>query len=147
MIGLAIVPDVLADPRPRVVPPTATLADAVSSLRDGAGACAVADDAGRLVGMLTEHHVMLALAAGREPARTPVAQVMAADPDSLAPSDSPRHAIELMLIRGVTHLPVVADGAVIGVVSQADLLRLANREIERAEERLRASLFGEREGR
>ena len=51
-----------------------------------------------------------------------VAQCMTADPVTVAPQDSLHSALALMDELGVRHLPVVADGRLVGVLSDRDLL-------------------------
>jgi acetoin utilization protein AcuB len=51
-----------------------------------------------------------------------VATIMAADPATVAPDTSLDDALEVMDARGIRHLPVVADGALVGIVSDRDLL-------------------------
>ena len=40
---------------------------------------------------------------------------------TVVPDDSVSHAMQLMLERGIKHLPVVKDGAVVGVISDRDI--------------------------
>jgi acetoin utilization protein AcuB len=50
-------------------------------------------------------------------------------PYTLAPTDSVEHATALLRQHGVRHLPVVSDGAVVGMLSERDLFvasRFAN---------------------
>ena len=50
-------------------------------------------------------------------------------PYTLAPTDSVEHATALLREHGVRHLPVVAEGGVVGIVSERDLFvasRFAN---------------------
>jgi CBS domain-containing protein len=52
------------------------------------------------------------------------ADVMTRDVATVRPNDTLRRAAQIMLERGVSGLPVVeADGRVVGVVSEADLIR------------------------
>lgn len=63
-------------------------------------------------------------------ASTPVQEVMTREPVTVLPTDPVEVAVELLLARRFTALPVVdADGRLVGVVSEADLLgdRLAGR--------------------
>lgn len=109
----------LLEPRRLVVaPPEASAADAAVLMKDGnVGAVLVVED-GRLVGIFTERDaVYRVMAAGRDPRRTTLAEVMTRDPVTVSPEESFGWALLLMHERGFRHAPVVADGRPIGVVS------------------------------
>lgn len=54
-----------------------------------------------------------------------VSGVMAADPVTLAPDERLDVANDIMGLGRIRHMPVVADGVVVGVLSQRDLFRAA----------------------
>ncbi|HEX7297613.1 MAG TPA: CBS domain-containing protein [Solirubrobacteraceae bacterium] len=85
------------------------------------GAVLVLED-GRLAGILTERDLMRALARGLSDAT--VGACMTADPETIAPDDTIEHAAVLMIHGGYRHLPVVADGGVVGVLSIRDLVQV-----------------------
>ena len=49
--------------------------------------------------------------------------VMTADPETVTPEATVSDAWELMRERGVRHVPVVKDGALVGMLSDRDLIR------------------------
>ncbi len=51
-------------------------------------------------------------------------RVMTTDPVTIGPSDSVARARQQLEAGGIHHLPVVADGRLVGMVSTADLLKL-----------------------
>ena len=74
----------------------------------------------RLIGILTERDVLRAVAGGlREGAL--VSEWMTRDPETIEPTDDVEHATLLMLHGGFRHLPVVAAGRLVGIVSIRDL--------------------------
>jgi CBS domain-containing protein len=78
----------------------------------------------RLAGIMTERDVLRAVARGiRDDAR--VRDWMTTDPDTIDPSESTEHAATLMMHGGFRHLPVTEAGAVVGIVSIRDLMRIA----------------------
>lgn len=79
-------------------------------------------DGDRLVGIITERDVMKAVARGREVDTTPVRDIMTRDVLTVVPSTSPHEAARQMASRWIRHLPVVDGDAVVGVVSQRDLV-------------------------
>jgi CBS domain-containing protein len=104
--------------------PLERLTDVAARMRaNRVGAVAVLDD-GQLVGILSERDLLRALADGLNPRVTPVSASMTPDPRTIGPDDLASEAAELMIERGVRHLPVVKDGRVLGVISARDLLEL-----------------------
>lgn len=104
--------------------PDDTLADAVALLAGRRiGAAPVVDD-GRVVGIFSERDVIHCLQAegGAAMARR-VRDAMTAPVQSVGPGDSVIGALSLMTRRRIRHLPVIADGALIGFVSIGDLVK------------------------
>ena len=86
------------------------------------GAVLVFDDDG-LCGILTERDVLRAVADGIDDS-TLVRDRMTASPETLDADDTTEHAAVLMIHGGFRHLPVVEQGAVVGVLSIRDLMRV-----------------------
>ncbi len=79
-------------------------------------------DGERLVGIFTERDALnKVLAAGLEPGKTKVSEVMTRDPYSIAPTTTVAEAMELVTKRRFRHLPVVKEGKVRAVISSGDL--------------------------
>ena len=80
-------------------------------------------DGDELVGILTERDVLRAVADGiRDDTR--VADRMTRQPDTIEPDESMQQAAVLMIHGGFRHLPVVDGGAVVGMLSIRDLMRV-----------------------
>lgn len=90
------------------------------------GAAAVLDPGGSIVGMLSERDVLRAVGDGLDPHSTTVAEVMTADPVTVAADDPVAKALEIFRERQFRHLPVVADGAVAGILSIRHVVRVAH---------------------
>lgn len=76
-----------------------------------------------LAGIFTERDALFrVIAAGRDPAATRIADVMTRDPLTVTPERSFRHALHLMYEGDFRHVPVVADGRPLGMVSARDAL-------------------------
>ena len=102
----------------------ATLGEAASAMAErGVGAVVVLDGEA-IAAILTERDVMKAVAAGRD-GSAPVTEWMTRHPDTIEPEDTTDHAASLMIHGGFRHLPVVEDGALVGIVSIRDLMRVA----------------------
>jgi CBS domain-containing protein len=99
------------------------VADAARRMVDrGVGAVLVMDGE-RLAGILTERDVLRAVAEGHvEDAG--VGERMTHHPETVEASESTEHAASLMIHGGFRHLPVTEGGAVVGIVSIRDLMRV-----------------------
>jgi CBS domain-containing protein len=92
------------------------------------GALPVLDD-GRVVGVVTDRDICMATyTQGKPPAELPIAGAMSHQVFSCAPDDSLAMALGLMSRHRVRRLPVVsADGALLGLLSLADIVRWGKR--------------------
>lgn len=78
---------------------------------------------GTLAGIFTERDALFrVIAAGRDPDKTRVGEVMTANPRTIAPDRPFGHALHLMYEGGFRHVPVVDNGRPLGVVSARDAL-------------------------
>ena len=86
------------------------------------GAVPVLQD-GQMVGIFSERDLMIrVVVAGKDPAQTPVSQVMTDDPLTVGPNDPLETCMTLMKRHGFRHLPVCAGRELKGVVSLRDIL-------------------------
>lgn len=112
-------------PRPPVcVPPTADLDRAMRVMTaEGVGAVLVTDAGGLLVGILTERDFLTKIAGSDALALLPVAQFMTRTPETVRLEDPLAYAVRQMDAGNYRHLPVVADGKPVGMISVRDVLR------------------------
>jgi CBS domain-containing protein len=108
---------------PRTVTRQATAADAAKKmLEEDVGSLPVLDD-GLVVGIVTDRDLALrVVATGRDPRLTTVEEIATPDPHVAWPSESLDEAYERMAAWRVRRLPVVDDGHLVGILSQADLV-------------------------
>jgi len=118
--------DVLKDQQLVRLAPDATAAEAARAMTDhrvGAVVVTLPDAPDGLIGIFTERDLVeRVVAPGRQPHETPLTEVMTHRPLEITPQTSAREALRLMKEHHLRHLPVVRDGAVIGVVSVRDFL-------------------------
>lgn len=110
------------NPRPPIMlPPTATLRDAIQRMRECRIGCVLVVERDVLVGILTERDLLLKLdAAGLD---EPVRGLMTPDPESLAPEDPIVYALNKMSVGGFRHVPLVdSAGCPVGIVSVKDIV-------------------------
>jgi CBS domain-containing protein len=118
----------LAPRDPVTVGADADLGEAIRQMTDrGVGAVLVTGPAGDLVGILTERDFLTKVAGRPGYGALPVRDFMTRDPDAVAPTDTLAFAIGKMDGGGYRHLPVVADGRPVGVISVRDILRHVTR--------------------
>ena len=116
----------LLRPKPPItVPCAATVQQAIAvMLRHNLGSVLVVDDAGKLVGILSERDLLKKVAPLPDPyAELPVQRLMTANPEGITAQDTLAFALHKMDIGGYRHLPVLSDGTPTGVISVRDMLR------------------------
>jgi len=113
---------------------TEKVAKAIESLHDERiGALVVIDRWGKLVGMFSERDVVRGLAQdGPAALDFEVHELMTPDVTTCAPEDRIEKAMALMTAHRIRHLPVMAQGKILGLVSIGDLVkyRLDEKETE-----------------
>lgn len=118
------------------IPPGASVRDALAVLAArGIGALVVSSDGRRVEGIVSERDVARGLhERGAGLLGDPVSGVMTAEVHSCRPDVSVHELARLMTDRRVRHVPVVADGVLVGIVSIGDVVkaRLDELEAERA---------------
>src|SRR5689334_7964106 len=105
-------------PQPVTLPLDAPLTEAARLMRDkGISGVLITQD-GRLCGLLTDRDIVVrAVAEGRDPAGTRLAEICSAGLATVSPDDEADAALRLMRDRAVRRLPVVEDGRPVGIVS------------------------------
>ncbi|HLQ62737.1 MAG TPA: CBS domain-containing protein [Candidatus Acidoferrales bacterium] len=111
-----------------ILPPTATVGDAVSEMhRRQVGSILVLRD-GQLAGIFTERDVVRALSLDAGAPRQALSDWMTHNPQTISPDAPVDDALDLMLERGFRHLPVTQGRELVGMVSMRDLSRAAAEE-------------------
>jgi CBS domain-containing protein len=105
-----------------IVGPEASLAEAAETMVE-TGVDSVAVVAERsLVGILTEHDIVLAIADGADVDDEEVSAWMTEAPDTVGPGIRVQEAVTWLMQTGYRHLPVVQGSELLGIVSVRDLL-------------------------
>ena len=106
------------------IAPTATVLQALQSMADlRVGALLVMQD-NAIVGILTERDYARKIALmGRSSVSTLVSDVMTQDVMYVQPTQTSEECMALMTENRLRHLPVVDDGAVLGMISIGDLVK------------------------
>jgi CBS domain-containing protein len=108
--------------------PEANLAEVAAILWDArCGTLPVVDDDGRVISMITDRDIAIAL--GTRNARASELKVKDVAPPRVftcAPSDDFEDALNTMVMQNVRRLPVAEDGKLVGILSIDDLARSAS---------------------
>jgi CBS domain-containing protein len=114
--------DIVCNQHPLVMRETVTVKTACEQMSERqAGSVLIAGAEGALVGIFTGRDaVRKVLAKGKSAARTKLRHVMTANPVTMTPDKTAIDALRLMWDGGFRHVPLVADGKIVGVVSRGD---------------------------
>jgi CBS domain-containing protein len=114
----------LMTPDPATVGPDTTLGEVATLLKqEDCGSLPVVENS-RLVGIITDRDIVIrAVAAGKDPKKTRVSDVMSADPVTIKPDDAVDEARKVMAERQIRRLPVVENGHLVGIVVIAQIAR------------------------
>jgi CBS domain-containing protein len=114
--------------------PSETLGAAAKKLtQHRIGALVVRDRLGRIVGMLSERDLVIALAQRSGDAlATPVSEAMSPNVITCRPGDAVRDIMALITVKRIRHVPVCDGDRLLGLVSIGDVLksRLDEKELE-----------------
>jgi CBS domain-containing protein len=121
------------------IEPTADLAAATKVLSTHRiGAVLIRGAGGRIAGILSERDIVRALSEhGADALAQPVGQVMTRDVATCGEDDSVASIMERMTAGKFRHLPVVAEGELVGLISIGDVVKQRVEEIESESEAMR----------
>ncbi len=107
------------------------------------GALVVSEDRIGVSGILSERDIARALADhGAGLGELAVGDLMTRNVITCAPDDTVEELMTTMTERRIRHLPVMADGALCGIISIGDVVKNRLEEIQREAESLRAYIAG-----
>ena len=131
----------------QVIPPTATVFDAISLMAErNIGALPVVQG-GRLVGMLSERdYTRKVMLMGRTSRDTLVSEIMTQNPVTIGPDNTVSDCMEIMTEQRIRHLPVIESGELTGILSIGDLVKWIISAQTATIEHLTRYVFGEQVG-
>jgi len=143
-----IMPDIVNKQSISALKPDNTVYEAATMMaKVNVAAIVVEEDKGLMTGIVTERDLTRRVVAkGLDAKKTPITDIMTANPDTLTPDDSASDALELMQARHFRHLPVVEDGKCVGMVSIRDLYMAVKLSLEENIRETEAFVFGDRYG-
>jgi CBS domain-containing protein len=114
------------------IPPDATVRDAAAVLAaTNVGALVVSSDGRALAGIVSERDIVRRLATdGAALLDVPVASLMQADVHTCTGADHVDQLMHRMTEHRIRHLPVLDDGAIVGIISIGDVVKTHVDELE-----------------
>jgi CBS domain-containing protein len=110
------------------VEPADTIGETAQKMVERGVSSAVVSDYGTLIGIVTERDLTRAVAGRVHTSEARVREWMTSDPITLSPDASAEDAAKIMLDNGFRHVPIVADGRAVGIVSIRDVARWSTEE-------------------
>jgi CBS domain-containing protein len=128
----------------KTLPPETSCAEAARLMRDEEIGCVVVAEAGRPAGVVTDRDLVVrVMAAGEDPDRLALRDVMSGEPVFLGDERSLDAVIRTMREQGVRRVPVVdEEGELEGIVSLDDLLVMLAEQLGSLAETVRQELVG-----
>jgi CBS domain-containing protein len=108
------------------ISPERSIAEACWIMKDKSVGCLVAENHGKLCGILTDRDIVLKVTGeDKDPLTTMVEEVMTRDPVRISVNRSVRDVVSLMRTKHVRRVPIV-DGSdsVLGIITMDDLIGL-----------------------
>ena len=105
--------------------PSETIAEVAARMDERRVGSVVVVDGSRCIGICTERDLVRFAASGAAAADTKVSEWMTEDPDVVTPDSDVVAAFSTLASHGYRHIPVVEDGALVGIVSLRDLMAIA----------------------
>ena len=112
-------------------------------IRHNIGALVVLDDAGQLIGLLSERDIIRAAPMNEAIFSRPVREVMTREPITAVPQDDLMSVANTMTEMRIRHLLVVDQGRLVGIVSIGDVVKAQRDEYRGEVETLQTQLLAE----
>jgi len=106
------------------VKPSQTIREAIALLvKHRIGALVVVDDAGKVVGLVSERDFVREAARNEALFGKPISSIMTTDVIVASPGDDLQSVEKTMTIKRFRHLPILDEGELIGIVSIGDVVK------------------------
>ena len=108
---------------PVTASPRETVGEVIQKMVDASVGCVIVNDGDEIKGIFTERDALLKVNAEIATLRDkPVESVMTPDPITLQSTDNIAFALHKMHVGGYRHVPILKDGALMGVISIRGIL-------------------------
>jgi CBS domain-containing protein len=125
------------------IQPDSSVRELVSLLSEhNIGALVVSHDGSTVTGIVSERDVVRRLHQGADVLESPVSAIMSAEVRTCEGTDTVDEVMALMTAGRFRHVPVVKDGALIGIVSIGDVVKSRMGELEFERDQLDSYVHG-----
>lgn len=100
----------------------------------------------KIVGIVTERSILVAIAEGKDVELTTVEDIMTKDVVTVDPDKTIEEAVSLMVGHRIKKLPVVDGGKLVGIITASDIIVIEPKLIEEVAELISVKLPGYRGG-
>lgn len=139
-----LVPDVVREQEVISFKPDDMVGAAVKAMAERRVGAVLVMEGNGLKGIFTERDLVTRVVAqDLDPNTTSLHHVMTAGPDTLPPDAMAIEALDLMRRHNYRHLPVLRDGAVVGIVSIRDLYAAVHAQLEQEIKERDSFIFGQ----
>jgi len=115
-------------PNPVSLDAGAAVMEAAEAMRQNAIGDVVVRKDGKLCGIATDRDIVVrVLGAGKDPKSTDIESICSHELLTVSPDEEIANAVKLMRQHAIRRLPVVDDGALVGIVSLGDLAQTMDR--------------------
>lgn len=120
------------------------VSDAAATLgAKGIGALIVVSDKGRVEGILSERDIVRSLGdRGADCLSENIEAMMTPDPVCASLNDTGEHALARMTEGHFRHMPVIEDGALVGLITLGDVVKARLRELAHENESMQDMIMG-----
>jgi len=111
--------------KPVAVSKDITLKECAVKMKENHVGALIVEEKKSAIGIITEQDIVRkAIGEGKNPAVTPVSEVMETRLDTISPDADLYEALVLMKNKNIRHLPVVFEGEMIGLLTLKDILKI-----------------------
>ena len=113
----------------KVVSPDMTIGEAAKKMRDGDFGMLPVGENDRMIGTISDRDIAIRAVAEGRATDAPVSEIMSGGVKTCSPNDTVEAAMELMGREQVRRIPIVDErGSLVGVVAQADVVRMQGKD-------------------
>lgn len=106
------------------VSPEACVYDAIEMMAEKSAGALMVVEKGKLAGVVSERdYARKVILQGKSSRQTPVREIMTSPAIFVSPEHTVEESMRIMTERRIRHLPVVDEGALVGVLSIGDLVK------------------------
>jgi CBS domain-containing protein len=108
-----------------------SVSDALDTMVENKIAALVLTDGAKVIGVVSEHDILKAISiSGVSVLNAPVGHIVTDRMVTVSPEETTQRVMQLMTHSRIRHLPVIENGALVGIVSVGDIVKYRLEELE-----------------